>query len=270
MPADTTPTWDAQELRQRAAVLLPRNLDIWPIQVVTRHPHDTEAFTQGLVWDANTGALYESTGLYGRSQIRKVDLTTGEVFKQRSLPDHLFGEGLALHDGMLWQLTWQEGQLLRWHNETLEPDQTMQYTGQGWGLAHDGQRWLMSDGTSRLQFRDLASFQTIGWLDVRVMIGGTEQPVRGLNELEVIGRCLLANLWPTTDVLVIDLVTEVAVGRLDLMPLAAEQTHATADVANGMAYHDETGHVLMTGKRWAWVYEVALPQEQMAFCLSNG
>src|SRR5690606_494414 len=163
-----------------------------------RYPHDPGAFTQGLLW--HEGFLYESTGLRGRSSLRKVDLETGEVLAQRGVEQRLFAEGLALVGTRLIQLTWTTGQALIWALESLTHERTFEYDGEGWGLCYDGQHLVMSDGTARLTFRDPETFRELRHVTVRLR--GRE--LRHLNELECVDGLVWANVWQSDRIVRID------------------------------------------------------------------
>ena len=223
-------------------------------QVVDTHPHDADAFTQGLV--LADGVLYESTGKYGRSSVRQVDLHSGRVLKIRTLPRKLFGEGLALAYGRLYQLTWHAGVAFVRDREDLTQIAKFRYTGEGWGLAWDGQHLVMSDGSDVLRFLDPESFTVTGTVHVH----DEGKAVIRLNELEVVDGLVYANVWYTTRIARID----PSDGRVldwielaELIPPADDS--ARPDVANGIAYDTATGHFLVTGKFWPRLYELNVP-----------
>ena len=220
-------------------------------RVVASHPHDPAAFTQGLL--SQGGKLFESTGGYGESQLRVTDLASGRVLQQRSLPDHLFGEGLALAGGRLYQLTWKAGVGLVHEADTLEQVGQFSYPGEGWGLAAGGEHLAMSDGSAQLRFLDLADLRELRRVEVRD--GG--RPVAGLNELEYVGDSLYANVWPTSRIAVINPESGLVRGWLDLrdiLPLVFR--HPRLDVLNGIAYDAEANRLFVTGKRWPRLFEI--------------
>jgi len=232
-------------------------------RVLDERPHAANAFTQGLLLD--DGFLYESTGLNGRSTLRKVDPTTGEVLVQRDLPATIFAEGLALvpsADGdRLIQLTWQNGLALVWDRERLEQLGEYRYSGEGWGLTFDGERLIMSDGSSTLTFRDPESFEPTG--EVKVTLAG--HPLSRLNELEWVDGKVWANVWGSTTVVEIDPATGKVTATVDLADLVTRLDPAEGlriDVLNGIAFRpaDETGATgtfLVTGKLWPRLFEVS-------------
>jgi glutaminyl-peptide cyclotransferase len=229
--------------------------------VVSRRPHDAAAFTQGLQLDG-AGRLFESTGLYGRSTVREVDPLSGAVLRSVSLPDRLFAEGLALVDDRLVQLTWREGRARLWDADTFELLDTFRYEGEGWGLCHDGQRLVMSDGSDVLTFRDPVTFEVEG--SVQVDHAGYER--LPINELECVAGAVWANLWQTDTIVRIDPHSGAITGSLDLAPLheeiLADPTASRAgeppDVLNGIAWDEAAGTFLVTGKRWPTLFEIRL------------
>lgn len=246
----------------------------WTVEIIERLPHDPDAFTQGL--EIADGVMYESTGLYGQSSLRSVEPSTGEPELLRSLPDDLFGEGLTVVGDRIVQLTWRSGRALVHDRHTLELVCEHRYDGEGWGLCLMGEALWMSDGSDRLVKRDPASFEPIA--EVTVVRPGSDAPVKNLNELECIGNRVLANVWQTDELLLIDVGgdggdAEASVSAVvDASPLAedalrsasdaGDQTdgaHGPADVLNGVADpRDGSGSLWMTGKLWPYLYRVRL------------
>jgi glutamine cyclotransferase len=224
-------------------------------EVISRRPHDDAAFTQGLQLDAD-GRLFESTGKYGRSSLRSVDADDGAVIELVSLRDDLFGEGLALVEDRLIQLTWQAGVAITWDKATLEVIETMAYDGQGWGLCFDGTSLVMSDGSDRLTFRDPATFEPTG----SVTVTREGEPVSRLNELECVGDRVWANIWHSDEIVRIDPVDGQVDGWLDLTGII-EPHPADANfsaVLNGIAYDAASDSYLVTGKLWPELIEIRL------------
>jgi glutaminyl-peptide cyclotransferase len=221
------------------------------LHVVRSHPHDRSAYTQGFLF--RDGYFYESTGLYGRSSVRRVEVETGEVVARHDLPREYFGEGLAALDGLLYQLTWREQTGFIYHVETLEPLGTFRYEGEGWGLTTDGSHLIMSDGTYRLRFLDPTSFQVVHTLEVR----DGERLVGRLNELAWVQGEVWANVWQTDEIARIDPATGRVLGWLDVAGLVSRWDRLRgAEVANGIAYDSLTQRTWVTGKRWPRVFEV--------------
>lgn len=226
-------------------------------EVVRRMPHDTAAWTEGLLFD-DAGRLWESTGLTGRSQVREVDPLTGEVLRAADTPDAAYGEGLAQVGDELIQLTWREGRAFRFDRDTLAPTGTFDYSGEGWGLCFDGERLVMSDGSDRLTFRDPATFDVLG--QVSVTAGG--QPLGRLNELECADGAVWANVWETEWIVRIDPATGAVTGALDADGLL-EPDPAVADrgaVLNGIAKVPGADTFLLTGKLWPEAIEVRISE----------
>ena len=221
--------------------------------VVATYPHDPLAYTQGLVFVG--GALYESTGLYGRSTVRRVDLETGRAELVRSLAPHQFGEGLTAFGDRLIQLTWRSGTALVYSRRDIRFTESLPYDTEGWGLTHDGEHLIMSDGSATLYFRDPTTFAEVR----RVQVRDHEGPVASLNELEFVGGQIFANVWQSPKVVRIDPRTGHVTGIIDLSALVEETRHEPgADVLNGIAYIPGSGRFLVTGKRWPRLYAIVL------------
>lgn len=232
------------------------------VEVVARIPHDASAFTQGLVFAG--GRLYESTGLYGASALRELDVRTGAVLRSRRLPARLFGEGLAAVGPRLVQLTWREGEALVWDAATLRRRAGLRYPGEGWGLCYDGRRLVQSDGSSRLVFRDPATLARRG--SVEVTLGGDAGAALGLrrgrvsrlNELECARGRVYANVWQSDAIVVIDPRSGRVEAVVDASALPRPAANPVEDVLNGIAREPRRGTFLLTGKRWPWLYRVRL------------
>ena len=223
---------------------------IYDYSVVRQHPHDPSAFTQGLVLE--NGILFEGTGLYGSSSLREVDLATGTVRRRVDLAGDYFGEGVTVFQGRLFQLTWREQVGFIYDAATFARLGQWSYEGEGWGLTHDGRHLIMSDGTNRIRFLDPVSLNTVRTIDVY----DQGAPVAQLNELEFIHGEIFANVWLTDWIVRIDPATGAVVGRIDMSGLLPSGT--AADVLNGIAYDPGSGHLLVTGKWWPTLFEVAI------------
>lgn len=222
-------------------------------QLLGSFPHDPEAFTQGLVW--SDGALYESTGLYGKSSLRRVDLSTGQAVTAVKVPKHFFAEGLTYWGNRLFQLTWKQGRCFVYDIENLELLQEHIYEGEGWGLTQDGQRLIMSDGTDTLRFIDPETFTVQSTLNVTL----NGKPQAALNELEFVHGRILANVWHSDSIIAIDPETGKVVQRYDLSPLRSRlDLGSRAEVLNGIALHPANGTLLVTGKQWPKLFEIQL------------
>jgi len=222
------------------------------VRVIRKYPHARDAFTQGLIW--HEGAMYESTGQYGQSSIRKVRLEDGKVLAQRKLEPRFFGEGLERVGDHLIQLTWRAGLAFVSDLTTLEQHKTLPYAGEGWGLCYDGTALVMSDGSSMLELRDPESMELLG--EMTVLKNG--HPVRKLNELECVGSEIYANIWQRDEILRIDRKSGRVTATIDASGLLSRSEARRADVLNGIAYKPESKTFLLTGKRWPHVFEVEL------------
>lgn len=232
--------------------------------VVNAYPHDRSAFTQGLLF--RDGVLFESTGCGGgswdgsrcltdRSSLRKVRLENGEVLQRTDVDAQYFAEGLAEWNGSLIQLTWQSNVGFVYDLETFQSRRNFRYPGEGWGLTHDGRRLIMSDGTSTLRFLDPESLEETG----RVEVTERGLAVNNLNELEMVGNQLFANVWQTDEVVVIDPDTGHVVARIDFSGLQSRIDRSQhVDVLNGIAYDAAGDRLFVTGKLWPQLFEVRI------------
>lgn len=218
-------------------------------QIVRIFPHDQGAFCQGLAFDGET--LFESTGQYGRSSIRRVNLETGQVEQQLNLDKRLFGEGLTLFDDKIIQLTWKQRLGYIYDAKTLKLLKTFRYNGQGWGITYDGEHLIVSDGSDRLKFWDPNSFAVVR--TIRVKDGG--RAVRKLNELEYVNGEILANVWYSDRIAMISPETGEVNGWIDLSRVPHKPRDREA-VLNGIAYGD--GRLFVTGKNWPKLFEIKL------------
>lgn len=226
------------------------------VEVLESRPHDPSAFTQGLVFA--DGALYESTGRYGLSDIRRVDPESGEVLASVDLPGSQFGEGLALlpdegkQAGRLIQLTWLEGEARIWSAETLEPAGSLRYEGEGWGLCFDGRHLVMSDGSDVLTVRDPDDFQVVH----RVPVTLSGRPVPDLNELECTEGWIWANVLGSDSLVRIEPASGEVTAVVDASGLLTPEQASAADVLNGIAHDPERGVYYLTGKLWPRLFVV--------------
>lgn len=217
-------------------------------------PHDPGAYTQGLL--IHEGTFLESTGQYGRSELRQVDIATGEVLRSHALSEDHFGEGIAVVGNRVIQLTWKEGLAIVYDIETFTPVETLEYEGEGWGLCYDGTSLFMSDGSGTLQLRDPATFE------VRAELTVTRDgfSVRDLNELECVGDRIYANVYQTNRIVQIDKATGAVTGELDALSLALASGRPAdpGAVFNGIAWDEATGTFYVTGKLWPEMFEIAI------------
>jgi len=239
------------ELDHKAKLLAPV---IYGYEVVHSYPHDPNAFTQGLVYKA--GFLYESTGLQGQSSVRKVSLESGLVLQQMDLPDALFGEGITVWQERLIGITWQSQLGYVLDVQTFKPQARFSYPGEGWGLTHNGQEVIMSDGTEQLRFLDPNTLRELR----RLRVSAEGKPVTQLNELEWVEGEVWANIWQTDRIARIDPRTGQVTAWIDLSGLLspAERRQSNADVLNGIAYDPLTKRIFVTGKLWPKLFEIKL------------
>jgi glutaminyl-peptide cyclotransferase len=234
-------------LAQRRA---PTSAPVSGYRVVNAYPHDTEAYTQGLIYRG--GFLYESTGQNGRSTLRKVTLETGAVVQQRRVDSAHFAEGLAEWKGRLYQLTWQSNVAFVYDMATFAPVKTLEYPGEGWGLTAGPDSLILSDGTADLRFLDPGTFKELRRVTVRD--GG--RPVDQLNELEFVRGEIWANVWHTDRIARIEPKTGRVVGWIDLSGLMGMYRLDPEAVLNGIAYDPASQRLFVTGKLWPRLFEI--------------
>ncbi len=230
------------------------------MEVLNTYPHDTEAFTQGLLV-GEEGLLYESTGRYGQSTLRAVEPETGEVVRRYDLPPEIFAEGLALVDDRLYQITWREQIAVVYDLETgadedtFEPFGTFGYSGEGWGLCYDGESLYMSDGSGTINVRNPETFQPTA--QYMVTLYGVF--VDEINELECVGDDVYANIWNSDTIIRFDKTTGIVNAVIDGGNLLSPEVLASypgGAVLNGIAYNPESETFYVTGKLWESVFEV--------------
>jgi glutaminyl-peptide cyclotransferase len=234
------------------AVLAQRTpqVPVYGYDVVNVYPHDREAFTQGLLY--RDGVLFESTGLNGRSTLRKVRLEDGQVLQQIRVDSRYFAEGLTDWGGRLVQLTWSTNVGFVYDLASFKLLRTFNYTGEGWGLARDGRRLIMSDGSPALRFLDPESLQVTG----RVEVKDNGVPVEDLNELEVVEGQVYANVWMTDRIAMIDPASGAVTGWINLAGLMPRGSTSGDAVLNGIAYDAQRKRLFVTGKLWPRLFEI--------------
>jgi glutamine cyclotransferase len=223
---------------------------LYTYQIIKTYPHDTTAFTEGLVF--NDGVLYESTGEYGFSSLRQVNLEDGVIQQKVLLPNQYFGEGLTVVNDSLVQLTYREKIGFIYDKETFGLLGNFSYSSEGWGLTFNGNTLIMSDGTSKLTFLDPVTFQVVR--QVNVHDGNT--PVTNINELEYVKGAVYANIWMEQKIAIIDPQTGIIKGWIDLTGIY--QPNNLDDVLNGIAFDSKTSNLLITGKDWPNLYEISI------------
>jgi glutaminyl-peptide cyclotransferase len=220
-------------------------------QIVNIWPHDSNAFTQGLI--LMDGKLLESTGQEGFSSLRRVELETGKILKKVDVPVPYFAEGITLLNGKIYQLTWQHHIGFIYDAQSLERVGQFNYDGEGWGLTTDGKSLILSDGSSRLKFIDPASFQVTKTINV---VDG-QSPVKELNELEYVQGEIYANIWHGDRIATINPQTGRVTGWIDLAGLMPQDELRDAEaVLNGIAYDQANNKLFVTGKLWPRLFEI--------------
>jgi glutamine cyclotransferase len=228
-----------------------------PYRIVARYPHQPGSFTQGLVFE--DGYLYESTGRYGFSSLRKVRIETGEILKQFPLPSDLFGEGITIYKDRIIQLTWMSLVGFVYDKASFRPLRSFRYPIriEGWGITTDGKQLIMSDGSDRLYFLDPDSFK----LKSRLEVYDNNGPVRNINELEYVDGAIFANVWQSPKIIKINPRSGQVTATIDLSGIVPEEyKHHSDYVLNGIAYDPGKKRFFVTGKMWPHVFEVELKQ----------
>ncbi|WP_417739431.1 glutaminyl-peptide cyclotransferase [Rosistilla oblonga] len=222
-------------------------------EVVNVYPHDPAAFTQGLAIDG--GRMYEGTGQYGSSSLRRVELASGKVLQSISLNRDLFGEGITVWKDSIIQLTWKKRRAFVFDRDTFQHRKTLRYAGEGWGLTHDGTHLIMSDGSSRLRFLDPETFREVR----QITVHDGRRRIDDLNELEFVEGEIFANVWYNDSIARISPQDGRILGWIDLHNLwPARQRPTREHVLNGIAYDREAKRLYVTGKNWPKLYEVRI------------
>ncbi len=233
-------------------------IEEWGFEVVAKYPHDVQAFTQGLQF--HRGKLYEGTGSYGASTLRRVNWQTGEVEQQVPLQPQLFGEGITILEDKLYQLTWQNRVGLVYAVDTLAPLKTFEYSGEGWGLTHDGQYLIMSDGTSLIRFLDPKTFK----VEKKISAHMGKQKINSLNELEYIEGEIWANIWHEDRIVRLSPQDGQVLGWINLAGLYPRPPQDNERVLNGIAFDPETKKLVVTGKYWPELFEIKLVKNRVS------
>lgn len=237
----------------RERILSQRDSPLYTYEIARKYPHQTNSFTEGLVM--LDGWLYESSGRYGQSRLMKINPETGEVLQERLMDSRYFGEGIAIVGDRIYQLTYRENTGFVYNRDSLTPMSQFQYQSQGWGLTTDGERLIMSNGSSNLLFLDAATLNVEHHISVSDSVG----PVGFLNELEYVDGYIYANVWQTDFIAKISTESGKITGWIDLTgldPGPSLQTHPRE--LNGIAYNDKTRHLIVTGKYWSGMYEIEM------------
>jgi glutamine cyclotransferase len=225
---------------------------LYTYTVVSTYPHDTNAFTEGLLY--SNGELFESTGLYGKSALRRVDLETGNVLKQVTLQNQFFGEGIAIVNSAIIQLTYREHIGFVYDKATFALLSNFTVSTESWGITFDGNRLIMSDGTNKLYFLDPETYQSTGYVEVH----DGNASITELNELEFINCAVYANVWRQQKVAVINPGNGEVEAWIDLSGLINSTSLGIEEVLNGIAYNPKNDTLLVTGKNWPQLFEIKL------------
>ena len=226
---------------------------VYTYKLVHTYPHDRNAYTQGLVFENDF--LYEGTGLYGSSTLRRVELGTGNILQMRQLPSRFFGEGITIYGDNIIQLTWKSKLGFVYDKDTFELKKRFSYPTEGWGITHNEKYLIISDGTSTLRLLDPKTFQEVDRIDVRK--GGV--PIDKLNELEYVQGKIYANVYRKDYIVIIDPQTGNADGRIELKGLLyPDDKNRPVDVLNGIAYDAKNDRLFVTGKLWPKLFEIDL------------
>lgn len=240
-----------------AAATTRETIPTYSYKIKNSWPHDRRAYTQGLIF--LDGILWESTGQYGSSSLRKVELKTGKVIKQIAVPPRYFAEGMTVFHNKVFQLTWQEQKGFIYDPATFQQQGEFAYQGEGWGLTHDGQSLIMSDGTNQIRFLDPSTLQTTR--TISVFDGG--EPVEKLNELEYIDGEIYANIWQTDRIVRIEPKSGKILGWIDLTGLLnTKDRSGEEDVLNGIAYDAAGKRLFVTGKMWPKLFEIEIVRDK--------
>jgi glutamine cyclotransferase len=224
----------------------------YTFSVVNVYPHDKNAFTEGLVFE--DGVLYEGTGLYGESTLRRVELETGNVLQFINLSDQFFGEGITVFEDKIIQLTWQSHKGFVYDKDSFELLREFSYPTEGWGITHDGSMLIMSDGTATLHFLNPETYEEIG--TVNVHDNGT--PITMLNELEFINGEVYANVWQTEKIAIINLQTGAVRAWINMSGIRNWENLYAGNVLNGIAYDAKEDRLFVTGKLWSLFFQIEL------------
>ena len=226
-------------------------LAYYTYSIVNTYPHDENAFTQGLVYE--NGSLYESTGFYGSSTLRRVKLENGEILQLYTLPEWYFGEGITILDDKIIQLTWNEHKGFIYDKHSFDLLQEFSYSTEGWGITYDGNRLIMGNGSATLIFLDPETFEKVGQVEVH-----DTAPVTQINELEYINGKVYANIWKEEKIAIINPQTGQVEGWIDLSGIRDIENQDVDNVLNGIAYDAEHDRLFVTGKLWPKLFEIKL------------
>jgi len=259
--ADSKPTFTCEESTQANQTPESTALETVPVytyKIINIFPHDNNAFTQGLT--IQDGILYEGTGIRGRSSLRRVELESGKVLNILKLPDYIFGEGITVYKDKIFQLTWDSNVGFVYDKNSFTLLQKFGYSTQGWGIASNGEKLVMSDGSSTLYFLDPETLRAVE----RIQVCDENGPVEKLNELEYVKGEIFANVWRTDRIVRIDPDSGKVTGWINLEGLFKQEgPMKPVDVLNGIAYDSKKDRLFVTGKLWPKLFEIKLIKEDL-------
>src|SRR5215212_952167 len=254
LPIDAAPTNSAANVNASRGASA--GVPVYGYEVVNTYPHDAQAFTQGLIF--SDGALVESTGIEKHSTLRRVELQTGKVLQKVDVPGFFFAEGLTLFGGKIYQLTWRGMKGFVYDPKTFEKTGEFKYEGEGWGLTHDADSLILSDGTNEIRFLDPNTYA----VKRTISVTDAGRPVEELNELEYVKGEIYANVWHEDRVARIDPRDGRVAGWIDLSGLLkAGEVSSEEAVLNGIAYDERGDRLFVTGKLWPKLFEIKLRQK---------
>jgi len=238
-------------------------LPVYGYEIVKAYPHDGEAFTQGLFF--HNGFLYESTGEYGESSLRKVEIETGKVLQKVDQPKESFSEGIALFDGKIYQISWREGLCRVFDVNDFKLIREFNYQGEGWGITTDGTNLFMTDSTHVMRVLNPETFKSV---KMNAVMRDDGKPLMKLNELEYVKGEIWANIWHSEEpetlgkpnyIARIDPATGKLLGWINLDGISPEDTRRSHEnTLNGIAYDPATDRIFVTGKKWKKLYEIKI------------
>ena len=236
-------------------VLNNKQPEIYSYEIINTYPHDITSYTQGL--EFYKGELFESTGQYNESKLRKVDYKTGDVLKNIDLKNGYFGEGLTVLDDKIYQLTWQADTGFIYDVNTFKKLNIFRYNNskEGWGICNDGKSLYKSDGTEKIWILNTTTVSE----DDKIEVYTNKAKIKSLNELEWINGKIYANIYQQNGVVIVNPKNGAVEGVIDFSPLKdLVKQHSGLDVLNGIAYNPETETIFVTGKRWDKLFEVKI------------
>jgi len=228
------------------------SIPIYSYNIINTYPHDVRAFTEGLVYES--GFLYESTGRVNESTLRKVDLQTGEILKLHKLDESHFGEGITIYDNKIFQLTWKSNVGFIYDKDSFNLTNKFYYNTEGWGLTHNDEHLIMSDGTDQIYFFNPKNFKKV----YTIKVHDEFRPITRLNELEFFQGEIYANVWKGDKIARICPHSGKITGWIDLKGLLSPKEYKNAGTLNGITYDKQNNRIFVTGKMWPKVFEIKL------------